>query len=152
MWYAAYAFKMDDRTVSKSTLYAFWYAVRFSVAIVVPFIAAYKVYKSYTCSIFGMSGCFWYAYTVFRMRPFHGTLYCISYACTIFRLASVFGTHTVLYLVRRAIFGTYISQIWLVILYTVHAYNISPQIPYDKCGTFYGFLYRFWYERTVFVC
>ena len=95
MWYAAYAFKTDDRTVSKSTLYAFWYAVRFSVAIVVPFIAAYKVYKSYTCSIFGMGGCFWYAYTVFRMRPFNGTLYCISYACTVFGIASVFGTHTV---------------------------------------------------------
>ena len=94
-WYTAYAFKTYDRTVSKRTLYAFWYAVRFSVAIVVPFIAAYKVYKSYTCSIFGMGGCFWYAYTVFRMRPFNGTLYCISYACTVFGIASVFGTHTV---------------------------------------------------------
>ena len=88
-------FQNGRRTVSKGTRYAFWYAVRFSVAIVVPFIAAYKVYKSYTCSIFGMGGCFWYACTVFRMRPFNGTLYCISYACTIFRLASVFGTHTV---------------------------------------------------------
>jgi hypothetical protein len=95
IWYAAYAFKTDDRTVSNGTLYAFWYAVRFSVAIVVPFIAACKVYKSYTCSIFSTRGCFWYAYTVFRMRPFNGTLYCISYACTVFGIASVFGTHTV---------------------------------------------------------
>ena len=30
-WYTAYAFKTDDRTVSKRTLYAFWYAVRFLV-------------------------------------------------------------------------------------------------------------------------
>ena len=33
---------------SNGTLYAFWYAVRFSVAIIVPFIAADKVHKSYT--------------------------------------------------------------------------------------------------------
>ena len=92
-----------QRTLSKRTTVPFqkvrgtffWYAVRFSVAIVVPFIAAYKVYESYTCSIFSTRGCFWYAYTVFRMRPFNGTLYCISYACTVFRIASVFGTHTV---------------------------------------------------------
>ena len=32
-WYAAYAFKTDDRTVSKRTRYVFWYAVRISVRI-----------------------------------------------------------------------------------------------------------------------
>ena len=92
MWYTAYAFKTDGRTVSNGTLYAFWYAVRFSVAVVVPFIAADKVYKSYTCSIFGTGGCFWYA-----------VLYIVCVRLMV--RSTVFGTR-VLYLVVRPFFGT----------------------------------------------